>query len=291
MSIIKETIKLSETTTGATITFALSGGVRFSGYQQEIDNITEETKDDLINPIVDNEVRRFSYIPDNVKILSFFFNSVTPSFEEAGFTTTEIENYSNNLRNSFFIMDYYDTFDPYTQTKIFTVYNTRVLNGSTSGGVAVPLYTLNNDNLNQFYHWNIPKYYLDAYTGSTVTGYTKFSFYNAKTGRIFLFYNKNNTDAGITTPEKMYFKTKLNLTNMTWELDIGATPLGIVRIYEIPRTSAYTERVNDTFENYQNEQQNYPAGTTFIDDGTYVDYDGNIVRSSTRPTTRTPRTR
>ena len=236
MPIIKEVIKSNGNDT--TIKFGLGINNRLSGYQQEIDELTEETKDDLINPIIDNEVRRFSFIPNSVKILNFFFGSSSPQskFTHAGFTNDEIDESNNNLLNSFFIMDFYDKYDPYTQSKVFTIYNTQVLEGNTSVGRQIPSYTINDDNLNQFYHWFIPKSYLDAQTGSTVTGYTKFSFYNAKLGLLHLFYNKLNDT--LATPEKMYFKTKLNLNNMTWEFDIGTTFLGSVPIYEIPRTRA-----------------------------------------------------
>ncbi len=296
MSIIKEKIRL--TSTGATITFGLSGKNRISGYQQEIDGITEETKDALVNPIIDNEVRRFHY--DNsvgYMDLSFFFTPDNSNYDDsfdsdgAGFTDDEIETYGDNLRNSFFILDFYDSFDSYTQTKIFTSYLTKVLNGkadTASPYYQIPAYKIFSDTVNQFYNWNIPKTYIDAHTGYTVTAYTKFSFYNSKYGFVSLFYNKDN-DA-LSTPERMYFKTEINLTNRTWKF-LNLVDPQEANAYEVTKNSAYVDRVNDTYENFENEQQNYPAGTVFTDDGTYVDNDGNIIYpTSGRPSTRTPST-
>jgi len=266
MPIIKETIMSNGLDT--TIKFALGTDNRLSGYQQEIDDLTEETKDELINPIIDNEVSRFSFVTGSVRIWHFFFDSINPpSFTNAGFTTDELTSSSTNLLNSFFIMDYYDTFDPYTQTKIFTIYNTQILDGGSSGGVPTPQYVLNNDNLNQFYHWFIPKSYLNEQTGSTATGYVKFSFYNAKTGYVYLFFNQ--AIVGNTTPEKMYFKTELNLVNRTWEFTVAPAILGGISMYELPRTSAYADRVNDAVENFEALQQNGPDGAFNPEDGKY----------------------
>lgn len=291
MSIIKETIRLSEITTGATITFGLSAGVSISGYQQEINNITEETKDSLVNPIIDNEVRRFNY--DNsvgYMNLYFYFTPDNSNYDNtfdsdgAGFTDNEIESYSLNLRNSFFILDFYDSFDSYTQNKIFTSYLTKVLDGINKEST----YRIHSDTVNQYYNWNIPKSYLDSHTGTTVIGYTKFSFYNAKYGFVSLFYNKENDT--LSTPEKMYFKTVLDLNNMTWKFPDLNDPQE-AEAYEVTKNSAYVDRVNETFDNFENEQQNYPAGTTFTDDGSYLDYDGNVARSprSERPSGRRTR--
>jgi hypothetical protein len=192
MSIIKERIRL--TGTGATITFGLSGKNRISGYQQEIDNLTEETKDALVNPIVDNEVRRFNYAGSGPTFIQFSFtndgsnhyNTFFPN--AAGFTVDEINSYDDNLRNSFFILDFYDSFDSYTQSKIFTSYLTKVLDGEDYLTMPIPTYKMDSNTVSQFYNWNVPKTYIDAHTGYTVTAYTKFSFYNAKYGFVSLFY-------------------------------------------------------------------------------------------------------
>lgn len=265
MPIIKEVIKSNGNDT--TIKFALGVNNSLSGYQQEIDELTEETKDDLINPIIDNEVRRYSY-SGTLTTLGFYFATLSPQFTNAGFTTSEIDSSDTKLLNSFFILDFYDKYDPYTQTKIFTTYLTQVLDGNTQGGTPIPIYNI-SDNKNQYYYLYIPKSYLDAQTGTTVTAYIKISFYNAKTGRLSLSYNKDND--GLTTPEKMYFKTILNLTNMTWEIvELTGFFGDSAKAYEIISTNAYSERVNEALDNFDNQQQDYPDGNVFdSEDGTY----------------------
>lgn len=259
MQIIKERIKFNNQDINLKI--SLSGSNKISGYQQEIDNITEETKDDLINPIIDNEVSRFSYVSgEGLTFLNYHFGTSLPSvnFTKAGFSSSEIESGDNTLLNSFFILDFYDSFNSYTQTKIFTNYLTKVLGGQTQGGTPIPYYIINSGYINQFYHWYIPKSYLDKQTGTTVTAYVKFSFYNAKTGRLILFYNKDNDT--LTTPELMYFKTTLNLTDMTWKFVLASA---YVRAYEVSSNSAYVSKANNTIENFDNQKQNYPDGNVF----------------------------
>jgi hypothetical protein len=277
MSVIKERILFNNQDINLKIDLGVDNSVY--GYQQGIDEQTEQTKEDLVNPVIDYEVQRFSFKANQVRIPNFYFDNVVPAdFTEAGFTTSEIEDFDDVLLNSFFIWEYYDSFDPYTQTKIFTIYNTQVLEGSTSGGVAIPAYVLNNDNLNQFYHWYVPKSYLDLQTGTTVTGYVRFSFYNAKTGQIHLFYNRLKEIDGIGNPERQYFDAVLDLVEMTWEFPDAAT-FGVIPAYEYPRTSAYVNRVNETFNNFENLQQQAPEGAFDPADGTY---EGFSARSRAR---------
>lgn len=271
MSIIKETIKLTGLDTMLQID--IGGTNRLIGFQQEIDNLTEETKADLINPVVDNEVRRFQYDSTfgNAFNLMFYFSAngsvYGNSFADAygRFNITEINSQNIKVQNSFFILDFYDTYDDNTQTKIFTIYQTQILDGEKSGSTPIPKYRIYSDTVNQFYSWYVPKSYIDIQTGSTVTGYTKFSFYNAKFGDITLFYNKAND--GLSTPEKMYFKTRLNLDTMTWIFEFS----GDAKAYQVPFTSAYSQRVNNGVQSFDNNQQVYPTGNTFqLTDGTYT---------------------
>ena len=265
MQIIKERIKFNNQ--DVILKISLSGNNKISGYQQEIDNITEKTKDDLINPVIDNEVRRFRYSGSGGRTdLLFYFTANGSNHYNtflssgAGFTQTEVNDYDEKLLNSFFILDFYDNFSSYTQTKIFTNYLTKVLDCYEDGSTPIPKYKIHSDTVNQFYNWYIPKSYLDQYIGQdTVVGYTKFSFYNAKTGVMSLFYNKDNDT--LKTPEKYYFKTTLDLVNMTWRFTLDDEPDAL--IYEVPRTYDYVDRVNNTIDNFDNQKQNYPDGNVF----------------------------
>lgn len=263
MPVIKETIK--QNNLDVTLKINLGSGINLSGFQQEIDNLTELTKDELINPIIDNEVRRFQYKSENgaVNLTFYFSNTPQPLFSHAGFSPSEIIVGSPIITNSFFIMDYYDTYDSYTQTKIFSTYLTQILSGVNKQ----PNYKIYSDTINQFYNWYVPLSFINSQTGSTIIGYTNFSFYNAKFGKVTLFFNKDNEN--ILTPEKMYFKTELDLINKTWRF-LGL-PTNNANAYEISSTSAYVTRINNTIGNFVNTKQTYPTGNTFqTTTGTYV---------------------
>jgi hypothetical protein len=261
MSIIKEVIKSNNL--DVNIRFTLGSGVGLSGYQQEIDNFTINKGIELINPIVDSEVRKFNYNPTIGTIyLNYYFND-TRSFKQAGFTDDEIQTSSVKLLNSFFILNFYDTFNTNTQRKIFSSYLTKVLSGVNN----TPKYQISSNIINQFYNWYVPLSFINSQTGSTIIGYTNFSFYNAKFGKVTLFFNKDNEN--ILTPEKMYFKTELDLINKTWRF-LGL-PTNNANAYEISSTSAYVTRINNTIGNFVNTKQTYPTGNTFqTTTGTYV---------------------
>lgn len=235
------------------------------GYQQQINNEVTNTFQEIINPIVDGEVRRFKYTSSNVAVsLEYYFysGSTTPqyntSFTYAGFNNSELSTITANVLNSFFILDFYDTYDTYTQTKVFSSYLTKINN--------IPKYRIYNDTSNQFYYLHIPQSYINAQTSSIVYGYVKYSFFNSKTGNIKLFYNYDNRN--LTTPEKMYFKIKLDLINNTWTFDTTSFP--IIKAYELPSTSIYVTKVNNTIDKFDNKKQIYPTGTLFDKtDGTY----------------------
>jgi len=276
MSIIKETIKFNNQDVNLKI--SLSGGNRFTGYQQEIDSFVEETKENLINPVVDNEVRRFHYASKETLSpinLVFYFTANGSSYGNSfqyyvGFTASELTLNDLKVLNSFFVLEFYDTYDNNTQTKIFTNYLTKILGGDKIGGNPIPKYRIYGDTVNQFYNWYIPKSFLDKQTSSTVTGYVKFSFFNAKYGTMALFYNKDISNQ--YTPERLYFKTRLDLNKMTWKFDYNGTnyPPNAVA-YQLPFTNKYSEKVNNGINNFNNKQQNPPSGNTFqILDGTYT---------------------
>jgi hypothetical protein len=266
MSIIKKTIKFNNL--DVNIKLPLGTDIGITGYQQEIDNITVNTENELINPVVDSEVRRFKYDPTiQPCLINFYYHSSNVDkclFISAGFTQEEIDTLNVNLLNSFFILDYYDSYDTNTQSKIFTTYLTKVL----SGNYKTPSYPIKP--ANQLYYLYVPQWYIDiilAEGNVAAVGYIKFSFYIAKYGGVNLFYNHDNI--ALTTPEKMYFKTILNLTNMTWR--IYTTSFPNINAYELYNASAYTKKVNDTISNFNNKKQNPPIGNTFQSDtGTYI---------------------
>jgi len=265
MPLIKETIRYNNQSMNLKI--KLSSSDAFTGYQQEIDNLTTFTTNSLINPASDAEERRFKYFSDLTLTLRFqFYNSVSDTYAYsfitagAGFTPIDLSRNNLSVLNSFFILEYYDSYDMYEQNKIFTTYLTKIGNE--------PIYEITPTSENQYYRWYVPISYMSSQTGTTVTGYTKFSFYNAKRGKLHIFYNQDNE--GMVSSEKMYFKTKLNLVNKTWEILTPSSPTISARELKSTTYQQYTDRVNDTFENFQNLAQTYPSGNTFCyNSGTY----------------------
>ena len=267
MSIIREKIRLmpglgTELTTN--IKFGLINNDGFSGLQQEIDNLTQNTSDDLINPPIDVEVRKIAYEATSGPLkLQFNFhvgnaNNFGTLFENAGFTVDEITMKSSNILNSFFIANFYDTYDINTQTKIFTTYLTKITAGTT--GIANPIseYSIDSSRVNQLYYWYVPVAYL---TGSTINGYMKFSFYNAKTGRVQPFYNYDNES--LISSEKLFFNATINVNNKTWNIYTPATHAKIVIARELWNSPEYTEKVDKSAMGMKNESQKYPSGSNF----------------------------
>jgi len=258
---IRQKIKLDGTTMN--LNFTLSSNDDFYGQQQEIDNLVQAVSNSLINPENDVEERRFKYNPNNsTAILNFQFydqinNTYSSSFTAAGFTSDEITNNRNNILNSFFILDFYDSFDVNSQNKIFTTYLTKIVNNFT--GEITPSYLIDSDNSNQYYYWNIPISYINSQTHSTIFGYVKFSFYNAKDGTITTFYNPDYENTSI--PRKMFFNATLDLVNRTWSIKTNEYP--VIRPKESFNSVIYNNKINDANANYNNTKQNFPIGNTF----------------------------
>jgi hypothetical protein len=276
MSIIKETIKYLGVDMNLKINLGSTDG--FLGLQQEIDNLTQVVGVDLVNPPVDGEERRLKYLPSITPLsLSFRFYDIPSSgwgasFQNVGFSLDDIHGLSSNMLNSFFIMDYYDSVDTTTQNKIFTTYLTKLILYDAYGNkVYTPTYTIGGTIPNQFYYQYIPLWYLNSFTGNTITGYTKFSFYNAINGKIVSFYNYDNGNplpGNYVNPEKMYFKTEINRTNKTWRIITTSFPNAFAN--ELWDAPAYKDKVDKTVQNFNNEAQDYPSGNTFnYVNGTY----------------------
>jgi hypothetical protein len=232
------------------IRISLSSNDEFLGHQQEIDNLTKFKSTDLVNPVVDVEKRKFKLDPTIPNTLIKFYFSGATSFINAGFTGDEISGSTKNIKNSFFILDFYDTYDPNTQIKIFKTYLTKL--------DYEPIYNVSSNTSNQLYYWYIPVSYIESNTGNTITGYVKFSFYNAKTGSIALFYNNDNNT--LTTPEKFYFKATLNLKKRTWKF-VNSNVTAIEQRYT--GLINYNKRIDDTFNKLTLQKQVFPTGNTY----------------------------
>lgn len=259
------------------IRISLGNSNDLTGYGQEIERLTTFNSLDIVNPVVDDEVRRFTHINNDIITMWFLYhspdtNTFVSDLSLIGFTFDElISSISSTVANSFYIVEFYDTFDRYSQTKLFTNHNSKMFEvGRRRRGDAISnRFTLNN--LTEFYYLNIPVGYIESINTDTIIGYTKFLFYNAKTGNLITFYNADN--ASLTTDERYYFKTELDLRNFTWRfITPSITNDNRVNIREIERNrnQKFNERVNRTVDRKDNKTIIPPAGQAFDDEtGTY----------------------
>jgi hypothetical protein len=264
MSIIKEQIKFLGNTMN--LTFPISSNRTFLGYQQEIDNLTQFVSLDLVNPAVDVEERRVKYYGNNLNPIpltfQFWKGTYATDFHKAGFTSAEISGISNNMLNSFFIVDCYDSPNPSTQRKIFRTYLTKLIGNDAYGNrIYTPTYNIGGSAINQLNYFYIPKWYLDVQTGTSVTAYLKFMFYNAKSGTTTSYYNNENNVTPINkTPELMYFKISIRLGDLTWQF---VTTQNSIIAKQLINNAAFDKKVDATVVNSDNLAQNYPSGSSF----------------------------
>jgi hypothetical protein len=246
----------------------LTSNDKFSGLQQEIDDFTTIKSAGSINDITDGEIMRFSLFDS--KDLIFYFSGDTswsPTFETIGFTEDEILGLSENYRNSFFILDFFDSTSFSDQTKIFSTYLTKLDNSNTGGNPNASYYNTNSN-----FQWNylkIPKNFIDQYD-DFITGYCRFSFYNAKTGNITVFSRfdaRNSSD-----PKKIFQPVEINLNTNEWDfLTFEGSLIRQVEFAELRDSEAFVEKYNDSFDNFDNQAPEYPSGNTFnYVDGKYV---------------------
>lgn len=246
------------------IRIPLGGSIDFTGKQQEIESQTQFNMFDLVNPVADLEVRRFKYENTTTSISYRFHNQTDDSFSPdltlAGFSSNELLINTPASNNSFFIMDCYDTFNPYGQIKLFSNYNTQILRDSGN-----TTYILNNKQ--QQHYLNIPLSFLDEVDDDNIEIFAKFMMYNAKNGRVFYFYNDDNKS--LITNEKYYVKINLNLLTNTWEfLTESVIEDNVLKLNELERNKyvKFNEKLNRSVENTSQEAIIPPEGNYFDDE-------------------------
>lgn len=246
------------------------------GYQEEINSFTNITSNANINDVVDGEITRCTYISDdNRNFLYFnFYNSNSDSYSTdytfGGFTNNEINNSSSVFLNSFFIVDIFDTDNIQNQTKIISTYLTK-LNFNFDGTAIIPLENINMQ-LNKL---NIPFNNIDDIESDDdyYYLYLRFSFYNAKTGKITLFH-QDNRSSYLKPSEQVYFKVKIGKNDKRWVFNVRTFNTNTLQYSiigkEFKDSQAFIDRLNNTVDNTQNLKLEYPTGDTFnYDDASY----------------------
>lgn len=270
MSVIRKEIQYTGTELNFNI--KLKSDNRLTGLQQDIDNYAQIKSANSINGVDDGEIHKFRINNPRTRYMSFEFSATTTtwlsSFISAGFTSEEVNTLNLNYQNSFFILDFFDTYKSSEQRKIFTSYLTKLYVDNSPASGTISIYTIGNSF--QFSVLNVPVDNLGVESGATgYTGYTRFSFYNAKTGKVIVFFNKDNDNLVTepSQPDKMYFKTTLDLVNKTWDIitpsfDLTET-LPTIFARQLTTSPTYVQKVNDTFNNFENLRTLYPDGTSF----------------------------
>lgn len=241
------------------------GGVNnLLGYDDDVASLVENKTTTSINGVSDLEVKRFGSLfanPATFDINFFFWNGFgfTIFLAPLDFAANGLTSSSDEARNSFYIIQIFDTFDEATQTKLHTGY----FNGydfterSTSGLSTV--YKVNND-LTEFLNLYINNSFLEGKV-SPLDVYAKFFFYSAQSGKFYPF-------ASISTPTKqedIYVKLSLNLNINSYTFS-GSN----INLFEITNP-AYATSINDTATSLPVQKTSYPTGNTFTVDGNYTD--------------------
>lgn len=270
--LIREKIKFSYEK-DMNLKFNLSSNNNFTGYQQEIDSYTTQKSESLINPINDYEVKRFKITPSSTNIYFLFYKTSTSTtssmnLTDAGFTENELKIKSSAVGNSFFIVDIYDSYDIFNQTKLSSIYMTKITEDIYNDKKVSTLqssYNISN-NFSQFYYLNIPNYFIKPYIESGITTiklYAKFSFFQAKDGILKQFYNLKYSD--YLNAESLCHIIYLNLNDYTWRFHYTTVPsIGLNEIKQSNSNNDYVNKINNNLTTINNEIPQYPSGgTTF----------------------------
>lgn len=231
-----------------------------NGLQQAINDYIERETGLSINAVTDGETYRFLYDNDLDKTFKYEFysgGSFSTSFNYAGFTNQNILNQDDVFTNSFFILQIVDSMVSENQVLLHNSY----YNGYQFGTGSTAQFDLNKTD--EFMYLYIPEWFLNENPDDEVTVYAKLYFFNAKTGKLKVFYNKDNEL--LTTEEKMYHEVILHTNSREYSL-----PSGTMFMKELDN-SQYTDKVNESVDSFENEKPQFPAGNLFNNDGTYTE--------------------
>lgn len=233
-----------------------------NGQHIGIQTYVNQQRENSLNEGEDYDVAKFnqdySKYPDEELLLYLLFyneeiiNTWDGGFNIAGFTNEEILLKRNSFSNSFFIFDFYDTYDTFERTKLFSNYYTLLEQPPSNDGIDLK-------KIKQLQNILIPRHHLSN-IGDDI--YVNILFYNAKLGRVVSFFNGDNYDFYnekfmITTDERLFFNVKLDKEEKKWWF-VTATPK-ILHAYELITSPNYSEKVNNTNINTITQLPDYPG--------------------------------
>jgi hypothetical protein len=233
------------------LTIPIVGRNNMLGYDDDVESIVNSQTNNAINNVSDGEVRRFK--PSDLYNIQFLF------FDGSSYQPLLPPEFNNNdlgtdaINGSFYLIQLYNTFDGNTQKK----YHTGYFNGYDFGDLDTN-YTYNSDL--EFSNFYLSQDFINSLTGVTEV-FVRFSFYSAKSGKFYSFFNDNLT---LNNEEKLYHKITIDPNTFTYEF-----PYSTIRSREIINAD-YNTLINNTANLVNIEKPTYPTGNTFTEDGTYV---------------------
>lgn len=208
------------------IYFSLSNNNDYIFDQYRFDPFINESINENINNIIDGDVSIFKSL-NNEKV-NFYFgelhnNNITYFFEN---------NFTNNARKSFFILDLFDNYKQTNRNKLFEIY---------LSGIPENIFEYNIKNI------EIPN------NIEKNTLYGRFAFFNSKDGKLYPM-SHNNVD--INNELDVLFEIYLDFENKTFELTK-------TNFYEIIN-DIYNNKEQNTITNIPNKIPVFPDGKDFV---------------------------
>jgi len=258
----------------------ISKNINSSLGRQESDyyNLIKQESDNIINPAVDNEIVRFRYSNSDTRFIIYYYDQVEEEYNESynntGFTDNEINLYSPVLRNSFYILDFYDSFSVGNKEKIFTQYYSKFqvvvgVGDKTGSSINEGVNIASTPQLSNLY---VPLWYMDSILENTFELYFTLTFYNAKTGKVIPFFNNDYYDSITneftnTTGERISFRCVFNKATKMWYITSPTETEVKALQYTETQSSLYNDKVNSSVEitNMRKLQTPEPKNFKYID--------------------------
>ncbi|MFW6242812.1 MAG: hypothetical protein ACOC2W_01500 [bacterium] len=224
------------------------------GYEQEVDDLTTDKSNELINPAIDGDVRRFkSEVYHDITFKFYNGSDYESSYDVIGMSDNDLDLRNQNILNSFYILDCYRSNNVMNRVRLFRTYVNNIIRDDHESKITT------TDN-KEFNNWYVPINLInDNLDNGTFTCYTSLSFYNGVNGMLITFRDNTNND----TP-KLYFKTEINVIDKTWKIVDDVNTL-----HELVSES-YDDKINNSISNLDNYRPNTPDGNIFDHtNGTY----------------------
>ena len=214
-----------------------------TGNGMDIKKFSDDTLQQIINPIKDYEVAKFIHqyddYGDNGMYLKFGFidyetNEYVSDYGLMGFSPSELIKFSNAVKGSFFKLDFFDSPNREKQklqfTKIIPMYLS-LKNGQITDIVDGVETNISIDGVSTFI---TPEFYSDSLINNEIQDmfifksedtknidefYVGCRFFNAKNGDVVRMTNYQDTDEGVNPRQDYYHKLVIDRVNRTYVIN------------------------------------------------------------------------